>query len=72
MTQRQHDNDDELIERAEELETPSQGGTGGGHPPRDIGKPDEENRFIGGKTGVTRVRKSDEQDDPDAGNPDVD
>jgi hypothetical protein len=62
MGKNKRDTDDELIERAEELPTPAQGGAEGGNLARDIGAEDEEERFVEGKTGVTRVRKSDEDD----------
>lgn len=62
MGKNTRDTDDELIERASDLPTPHQGGTGGGNLARDIGSEDEEERFVDAKTEVTRVRKSDEDD----------
>lgn len=54
---RRHD-DSELIDNIEA--TPSQGGRAGGTLQRDIATQAEEERFVDGKTGVTRVRKEDE------------
>lgn len=56
---RRHD-DHEMIESIEP--TPSQAGRSGGTLQRDIATQAEEEHFIDGKTGVTRVRKEDEQD----------
>lgn len=50
--------DSEMIDNIEA--TPSQGGRAGGTLQRDIATQAEEERFIDGKTGVTRVRKEDE------------
>ncbi len=56
---RRHD-DHEMIESIEP--TPSQAGRSGGSLQRDIATQAEEEHFIDGKSGVTRVRKEDEQD----------
>lgn len=56
---RRHD-DHEMIESIEP--TPSQAGRSGGTLQRDIATQAEEEHFVDGKTGVTRVRKEDEQD----------
>lgn len=56
---RRHD-DHEMIDNA--VETPSQGGRSGGTLQRDIATQAEEEHLIDGKTGVTRVRKADEED----------
>lgn len=56
---RRHD-DHEMIESIKP--TPSQAGRSGGTLQRDIATQAEEEHFIDGKTGVTRVRKEDEQD----------
>lgn len=54
---RRHD-DHALVESA--AETPDQGGRSGGTLQRDIGTRAEEETLLEGKSGVTRVRKSDE------------
>lgn len=54
---RRHD-DSEMIGNIEA--TPSQGGRSGGTLQRDIATQAEEEHFVDGKTGVTRVRKEDE------------
>ncbi len=56
-TARRHD-DSDLIDNIEG--TPSQGGRAGGVLQRDIATQAEEERFVDGKTGITRVRKEDE------------
>lgn len=56
---RRHD-DHEMIESIEP--TPSQAGRSGGTLQRDIATQAEEEHFVDGKTGVTRVRKEDEKD----------
>lgn len=55
---RRHD-DSELIDNIEA--TPSQGGRAGGTLQREIATQAEEEQFIDGKTGVTRVRKEGEE-----------
>ncbi len=55
---RRHD-DSEMINNLER--TPSQGGRSGGTLQRDIATQAEEEHVIDGKTGITRVRKEDEQ-----------
>jgi hypothetical protein len=42
--------------------TPSQGGRAGGTLQRDIATQAEEEHLIDGKTGITRVRKADEEE----------
>lgn len=59
---RRHD-DSDLIDNLEE--TPSQSGTSGGNLQRDIASQAEEERLIGGKTGVTRVRGEDKAEGGD-------
>ncbi len=56
---RRHD-DREMIESIEP--TPAQGGRSGGTLQRDIATQAEEEHFVDGKTGITRVRKEDELD----------
>lgn len=56
---RRHD-DREMIDAIEP--TPSQGGRSGGTLQRDIATQAEEEHVVDGKTGVTRVRKQDEDD----------
>ncbi|MGK2957660.1 MAG: hypothetical protein ACSLFB_04525 [Acidimicrobiales bacterium] len=55
---RRHD-DSELIDNS--VITPSQGGRSGGTLQRDIATQAEEEHLIDGKTGITRVRKEDEE-----------
>lgn len=57
-TARRND-DSAMIESIEP--TPDQGGRTGGSLQRDIGTHAEEEHFVAGKTGVTRVRKDDER-----------
>lgn len=56
---RRHD-DHDMIEAIEP--TPSQGGRSGGTLQRDIATQAEEERFLDGGSGVTRVRQDDRQD----------
>lgn len=56
---RRHD-DHEMIESIEP--TPAQAGRSGGTLQRDIATQAEEEHVVDGKTGITRVRKDDEQD----------
>lgn len=60
-TARSHD-DHEMIDSI--LETPAQGGRSGGTLQRDIATQAEEEHVVDGKTGITRVRKADEQEEP--------
>lgn len=55
---RRHD-DSDMIDAIEP--TPAQGGRSGGTLQRDIATQAEEEHFVDGKTGVTRVRKEDEK-----------
>lgn len=55
---RRHD-DSEMIDNLEA--TPSQGGRSGGTLQRDIATQAEEEHVVDGKTGITRVRKEDEE-----------
>ncbi len=66
--------DNDLIDQAEEFDTPSQGGSAGGNLARDIGKRDEKKRLTeaaapGRDPQPTRVHKSDERDDSDSPDP---
>lgn len=56
---RRHD-DSKMIESIEP--TPTQAGRSGGTLQRDIATQAEEEHFVDGKTGITRVRKQDEED----------
>lgn len=56
---RRHD-DSEVIESIEP--TPAQGGRSGGALQRDIATQAEKEHLVDGKTGITSVRKEDEQD----------
>lgn len=56
---RRHD-DSDMIDNLEV--TPSQGGRAGGTLQRDIATQAEEEHLIDGKTGITRVRKADEEE----------
>lgn len=56
---RLHD-DRKIIDKA--LNTPAQGRRSGGALQRDIAAEAEEEQFINGQTGVTRVRKEEERD----------
>ncbi len=55
---RRHD-DSDMIDNLEV--TPSQGGRSGGTLQRDIATQAEEEQVVDGKTGITRVRKEDEE-----------
>ena len=55
---RRHDDSDMIDSRRS---TPSQGGRTGGTLQRDIATQAEEEHLIDGKTGITRVRKEDEE-----------
>ncbi len=56
---RRHD-DSNMIDNQDA--TPSQGGRSGGTLQRDIATQAEEEHVVDGKTGITRVRKEDEED----------
>lgn len=65
MTDRQRDDDNELVDDLTSRPTPDQGGSSGGSLARDVGKrADLESAVEGEDAGISRVRKSDK---PDAG-----
>jgi hypothetical protein len=71
MAEQKRDNDNALIDEADELETPSQSGSGGGNLAREIGERDEFATATGKDAQVTRVRKGDkpaEGDEPNLPN----
>ena len=66
MTDRQRDNDNDLIDDLTARPTPEQSGSSGGNLARDVGKrADLESAVEGEDAGISRVRKSDKPDDGD-------
>ena len=57
--------DGELIDSADDLPTPSQGGTSGGGMQREIGARDEDKTALGGDPTPTSVHKGDRPDQGD-------
>jgi hypothetical protein len=68
MAQRR-DNDNDLIEDAEELAGGAQSGSAGGNLAREVGQRDEEKTARGGDPEPTQVNKSDKADDGDMTTP---
>ena len=72
-TKRDPHADNDLIDEAGDLPTPSQGGSSGGELAREIGQRDEDNSALGGAgegrdPTVTAVRKGDKPAEGDATN----
>ena len=73
MIEHKRDNDNAIIDEADELETPSPGGASGSDLAREIGERDELATATGKDPEVTRVRKGDkpaEGDEPNLPNRD--
>ena len=66
MTDRQRDNDNDLIDELTELPTPSQSGTSGSDLAREIGQRDEAQSADGEDPSITRVQKGDKPRQGDA------
>ena len=62
------DNDDQLIDDADRLPTPSHGGSSGGTLQREIGARDEDKTALGGDPTPTSVHKGDHPNGGDAPN----
>ena len=70
MTDKKRDpqSDSELVDRAEEPATPSQGGSSGGGMQREIGARDEEKTSTGADPQPTSVKKGDKANEGDEPN----
>lgn len=66
---RQRENDNDLIDEAEDLPVPSQQGSGGGGMARQVGQRDEEKTATGEDPELTKVQKSDKAEKGDMPSP---
>jgi len=69
MADQKRQDDSEIIDRADELPTPTQGGSSGGDLAREIGQRDEDKTATGAGDQPTSVRKGDKPAEGDMPNP---